>query len=129
MMKLKFLTISIFALTASVVSSHAQEYKSVKELREAVRLFDVGMHTRSKTIMNNVAREYGSADAKGYAVLCDVISLTPGYEVRMENFFAECPYSKLVPQIKFRHSLNLFHAGNYQAALSGFDAITPKMLY
>ena len=128
-MKLKFLTISILALAAFATPSQAQEHKSVKELREAVRLFDVGMHARSKTIMNKVAREYGSVDAKGYAVLCDVIAQAPGYEVRMNEFFTECPYSKLVPQIKFRHSLNLFHAGNYEAALAGFESVNPKMLY
>lgn len=128
-MKLKFFTISILALAAFSTLSYANEHKSVKELREAVRLFDIGMHARSQTILNKVGREYGSADAKGYAVLCDVLASTPGYEVRMAKFFNECPYSKLVPQIKYHHALNLFHSGNYSEALEGFDSIKPKALY
>ena len=129
MMKLKFLTISILTLAAFATPSQAQEHKSVQELREAVRLFDVGMHARSKTILNKVAEEYGSTDAEGYAVLCDVLTQSPGYETRMEKFFTECPYSKLVPQIKYQHALHLFHAGNYEAALAGFNDIDYKMLY
>ena len=88
-MKLNFFTISILALAAFSTLSYANEHKSVKELREAVRLFDIGMHARSQTILNKVGREYGSADAKGYAVLCDVLASTPGYEVRMAKFFKE----------------------------------------
>jgi hypothetical protein len=129
MMKLKFLTIPFLALTMLAVPSQAAQnaysapgdHDSVKELREAVRLFDIGMHGRSQTLLDKVAREYGSADAKGYAVLCDVITEAPGYEVRINNFFEECPYSKLVPQIKYHHALNLFHAGEYAAALSIFE--------
>ena len=136
-MKLKFLTIPFLALTMLAVPSRAAQeahsatgdHKSVKELREAVRLFDIGMHARSKTILDKVAREYGSADAKGYAVLCDVVASAPGYEVRMNGFFEECPYSKLVPQIRYRHALNLFHSGEYAAALSTFESVKPSMLY
>jgi tetratricopeptide (TPR) repeat protein len=76
-----------------------------------------------------VAREYGSADAKGYSVLCDVIAATPGYETRMDTFFAECPYSKLIPQIRYRHALNLFYAGQYAEALEAFESVKPKQLY
>ena len=79
--------------------------------------------------MDKVAREYGSADAKGYSVLCDVIAATPGYETRMDTFFAECPYSKLIPQIRYRHALNLFYAGQYAEALEAFESVKPKQLY
>ena len=137
MMKLKFLTISFWALTSlSLFSLASQEVSSpfgdngsVKELREAVRLFDLGMHARSKSILEKVAREYGSVDAKGYAVLCDVIAAVPGYEARMSSFLADYPYSKLVPQLKYRHALNLFHSGNYAAALDMFDGVSVKALY
>lgn len=128
-MKLKFLTISILALTAFSAPSEAEEYRSVKELREAVRLFDTGMRGRAGNIMDRVAQEYGSADARGYSVLCDVMAGTPGYQTRMENFFNECPYSKLISQIKYRHAQNLFYAGNYEDALKYFDQIKLKNLY
>ena len=137
MIKLKFLTISFWALTSlSMLSLSSQEapsslggHGSVKDLREAVRLYDLGMHGRSRSILEKVAREYGSVDAKGYSVLCDVIAAVPGYEARMNSFLDECPYSKLIPQLKFRHALNLFHSGNYPAALDMFDAVSVKMLY
>ena len=128
-MKLKFLTISILALTAFSAPSDADEYKSLKELREAVRLYDVGMHGRSKTYMDNVAKEYGSVDARAYSVLCDVVANAPGYQALMERFFSEYPYSKLIPQIKFRHAQNLFYSGNYEEALKFFDEIKPKDIY
>ena len=128
-MKLKFLTISILALTAFSAPSEAEEYRSVKELREAVRLFDTGMRGRAGNIMDRVAQEYGSADARGYSVLCDVMAGTPGYQTRMENFFNECPYSKLISQIKYRHAQNLFYAGNYEDALKYYAKIKLKTLY
>ena len=129
MMKLKFLTISILALTAFSAPSEAEEYRSVKELREAVRLFDTGMRGRAGNIMDKVAKEYGSADARGYSVLCDVMAGMPGYQTRMENFFRDCPYSKLIPQIKYRHAQNLFYAGNYGEALKYYDQLKLKTLY
>ena len=137
MMKLKFLTIPFLALTTLVDPSQAAQnahsvhgdHMSVKELREAVRLYDIGMRGRSKTLLEKVAREYGSADAKGYAVLCDVVTSAPGYEVSMNDFLEECPYSKLVPQIRYRHALNLFHNADYASALSTFEMLKPGMLY
>ena len=137
MMKLKILTISfltltslsLFSLASQEVYSSLGDNGSVKELREAVRLFDLGMHGRSRTILEKVAREYGAVDAKGYAVLCDVITAAPGYEIRMKRFFDDYPYSKLIPQLKFRHALNLFHSGNYAAALEMFDAVSADVLY
>ena len=137
MMKLKILTISFLTLTSlSLFSLESQEVhssfgdnESVKELREAVRLFDLGMHGRSRTILEKVAREYGAVDAKGYAVLCDVIAAAPGYETRMKSFFDNYPYSKLISQLKFRHALNLFHSGNYAEALEMFEAVSADVLY
>ena len=62
MMKLKFLTISILALIAFSAPSEAEEYRSVKELREAVRLFDTGMRGRAGNIMDKVAKEFKEND-------------------------------------------------------------------
>ena len=109
MIKLKFLTISFWALTSlSLLSLSSQEapsslggHGSVKDLREAVRLYDLGMHGRSRSILEKVAREYGSVDAKGYSVLCDVMAAVPGYEARMNSFLDECPLYKLYRYLLF----------------------------
>ena len=129
MMKLKFLTISILALTAFSAPSNAGDYESVKDLREAVRLYDIGIRGHSKTLLDEVAKEYGAVDARGYSVLCDVVAKTPGYETTMEEFFKAYPYSKLIPQIKYRHAQNLFYSQNYEDALKIYDEIKPKSLY
>ena len=91
--------LSLFLLTCALQAGEiyaAQAVdgrKSVKELREAVRLFDIGMIGRSKVILDDVVKETGTADSRGYALVCEIMAGTPGYEVRMERFLKECHYS------------------------------------
>lgn len=99
-----------------------------KEMREAVRLFDIGMLGRSRTMLEDVAKATGSADSRGYALLCDIISGAPGYERQMGAFLRDCPYSIWVPEVKYRHALNLFHSGDYKAASAVLDSLDQKQI-
>ena len=119
---------SVDAGAESLALQGPDDIKAVKELREAVRLYDIGMLGRSKSMLENISKKMSSADARGYAVLCDVITSAPGYEVRMERFFDECPYSIWVPEIQFRHALNIFHSGDYKAASSALESLDPKQI-
>lgn len=130
--------LSIFALlcalystetnAASVVATGPEDHKNLKELREAVRLYDIGMLGRSKAMLETVSKKTASADSRGYALLCDVVTSAPGYEVRMAVFFQECPYSIWIPEVKFRHALNLFHSGDYKAASAEFENLDVKQI-
>lgn len=130
--------LSIFALLCALHSAETKAaplpvegpegQKSVKELREAIRLYDIGMLGRSKAMLENVSKKTTSADARGYALLCDVVTSAPGYEIRMEKFFQECPYSIWVPEVKFRHALNIFHSGDYKAATVILESLDPKQI-
>ena len=126
--------LSLFLLTCALQAGEiyaAQAVdgrKSVKELREAVRLFDIGMIGRSKVILDDVVKETGTADSRGYALVCEIMAGTPGYEVRMEKFLRECHYSIWVPEVKYRHALNLFHAEDYKSASAVLETIDVKQI-
>lgn len=137
MMKLKNLTLSFLALgffglsaaTAQETGDIPEDHDDVKQLRQAVRLFDMGMLGHSKTILESISEEKESVDAAGYSLLCDIISATPGYEVRMDKFFQTHPYSTVVPLANYFHALNLFHDEEYAQALKVFDIVDPQNLY
>lgn len=137
MMKLRNLTISFLALALSAVPvtvaaegiSGSQDRKAVRELREALRLHDMGMTDRASTMLRDISLRTGSVDAEGYSVLCDVITAVPGYEIRMDRFLSSRTYSRLVPQIRYQHALNLFRAGDYKTASEWLETIKPGQLY
>ena len=52
----------------------------------------------------------------------------PGYEASMKEFMRTHPYSIHVPQIRYRHALNLFDSQKYKAASVHFAQIAPKQL-
>ena len=130
--------LSIFLLACALQANDAKvalaqegnpsDLKSIKQLREAVRLYDIKMLGRSKTMLNQVAKQTGSADSRGYAVLCEVVAGVPGYEAHMQTFLKECPYSIWAPEVKYRHALNLFHSGDYVAASKILEELDQKQL-
>lgn len=104
------------------------ERDGLKELREAVRLYDIGMVGRSSTMLDILSKKTGSADSEGYSILCDVVTGAPGYEVSMEEFFQKHPYSVLIPEIKYRHALNVFAKEDYKLAAEIFETIPSKRI-
>ena len=101
----------------------------VQEFRDAMRLYDKEMYSRSKLMFDRISKENGTADPAGYALLCDVRVDKPGYENSLKSFLVEYPYSALIPQIKFYHALNLFDKQNYAEASKVFCELNVKHLY
>ena len=100
----------IFALASLIVSSSSfnawgdgtsKIYTDVpvKEFREALRLRDAGLKSRSSVLFDDITRKVRHADAEGYSLLNDVMMNVPGYQGRMEDFIASAHQSVLKPQI------------------------------
>ena len=111
-------------LAAGSLSAQTSEY------RDALRLYEKGMFSRSKMIFDGIeADTQRKADPAGYSLLCDVRANVPGYEGRIDVFVDRYPYSVLLPQIRFYHALNLFDAGEYEAAAEQFAAVPESSLH
>lgn len=120
------LTLMLISAVAAVLSSSAQ----IPDYRDALRLYDKGMFSRSKMMFDEIVRETErKADPAGWSLLCDVRSNVPGYENRIGTFVAEYPYSVLIPQVRFHHALNLFDAQDYKSASEQFSLIRETSLY
>ncbi len=94
----------------------------------ALHLYDRGVYSRAMSIFDDIALNTGSAEAKGYSVLCSAALGSRGYVARIENFAQEYPYSPLIPQMWFRHAGNLFEQSDYAGAAAYFDGITENSL-
>lgn len=99
-----------------------------KEFEDALQLYDRGVYSRAMCIFDDIASRTGSPDAKGYSVLCSVSLGAAGYLARIEEFVRDYPYSRLIPQMWFRHAGNLFEKSEYAQALNYFSSISEKSL-
>ena len=64
--------LSGFAADAQVSGTVGLDRSHSKEFREALRLHDYGMYSRSRQSFDELSRKTGAADPEGYAVLNDV---------------------------------------------------------
>ena len=122
MMKLTIILASVM-LAALPVSAQTDDYK------QALRLYEKGMLSRSEMMFDNIAEQTRKADPAGYSLLCDVRTNAPGYERRIQEYVDAYPYSVLLPQIHYHHALNLFDAGRYKEASNVFAQLKEKNLY
>ena len=119
------LTAILVAACLAIMPTAAQ----TNDYDKALRLYDKGVLSHSSTMFERLAQKTAESDPVGYSVLCDVRLQVRGYENKMNAYFAEYPYSTLIPQITYRHALNLFDAGNYAEALQQFAKLKLKSLY
>ncbi|MBO7192398.1 MAG: tetratricopeptide repeat protein [Bacteroidales bacterium] len=123
-MKILSLTTVIFILTLlSGLQMKAQE------LREAMRLYDNSMFSRSRDVFQDISSDAVSSDPEGFAVLSQVRAKSAGYETVMNDFVTRNPHSVLIPQIKWYHAMNLFDSQDYKTAGAVLDEIKIKSLY
>lgn len=101
------------ALSALVLSATAL---SANDYREILKLQQRGMHNRASILHNELSREIKSSEPEGYAILCDIMMGMDAYQARMEDYIARNPHSVLVPQLRYRHALNLFDQQDYEGA-------------
>ena len=128
-MKLNVVISAVVAFLPVAVSLPAWGEDLHGEARQALRLYEKGMYGRSGMMFDRIARESGKADPAGWSLLCDVEAETPGYAERIETFVSEYPYSALIPQIRFRHALNLFDDRDYKAASEVLAEVDESSLY
>ena len=135
-MNIKTFTATIIAAFAILSASDASAYavkttdgqEDLKEFRDAVRLYEKGMVNRSRTMFDAISDKGAKADCEGYSVLGDVLMNTPGYELKMQEFLQNQPYSIHIPQIRYAHALNVFDAQDYKAAAEEFALLNTKQL-
>ena len=116
---MRFLSLAISAMlliSANVCRVSAQNTIGHQELRDAVRLYDNSMFSRSRTVMDDISERTMSSDPEGFSVLSQVRSGDSGYERVMESFISRYPHSVHVPQIRWHHAMNLFNSQDYKAA-------------
>lgn len=99
-----------------------------RHFRDAVRLYDYGMYSRSRLYFDEAEEKMMSSDPQGYEVLCDVRQQVPGYERDMNSFIADSPQSSLIPHIRYAHALNLFDSQDYTSSEKLMDQINVKHL-
>ena len=115
-------------ISATVLASTAYAATDSRELRDVLRLQDAGMHSRSRILFEDRYRHSDKLADEGYGLMSEVIMDVPGYEADMWLFIKENPHSVLVPQLRYRHALNLFDDGDYIAAGVQLDTIAPVQL-
>ena len=125
-MKLKYILAGLAAAMLSVSALYADG--TVREYREILRMQESGMHSRSRHLFHRNSNKSKDADIKGQAVLSEVIMKVPGYEASLSEYIQDNPHSVLVPQILYRHALNLFDAQKYQDAGVYFSIVSPTQI-
>ena len=86
------------------------------EFREAVRLYENGMYSRSRTLFEKIGEDYSAVAPEAYSVLAQVREKTSGYAKAADAFLEENPHSVLVPQIRWHYAMNLFDDHYYKSA-------------
>ena len=99
-----------------------------KDFKEALRLYERGMTSRASSVLETIPEGVTAISPEEYAVLADVVMNIPGYHSGMEEFLKNNPESVLAFQIRYRHALNLFDAGNYQGAMGAFAGLYKENL-
>ena len=122
-----FLALSASADNAGMCADGASV--RINDFRDAMRLYDKEMYSRSRMMFDKVESGTSVPDAAGYSLLCDVRDDMPGYVNRIDAFVAAHPYSALIPQIRFHHALNLFDKNDYKGASEIFAGLKEKSLY
>ena len=123
---MRFLSVTasvLLLLLAAAQSVNAQDY------RDALRLYDNSMFSRSRDLFDEEAEKSLASDPEGRSVLSQVRAEVPGYETAMEAFMARNPHSIHVPQIKWHHAMNLFDRQDYKGAGEVLAEIEIKRLF
>lgn len=94
--------------------------------RRARELYDHGMYAEAKRAFETISDD---PIARGWAVLCAVALKQDDAPTLMDRYFAEAPFSTVIPQILYRHAGNLFERGEYEEAVTIYETIDEKDLY
>ena len=127
-MKNKLIAVFLFAtLLCAGTGAFAQE-RTAAAYRRALDLYEHGMFERAGTLFDEISSSTGDVMAEGYRVLCATRLQENGYETLVSEYIGAHPYSKLIPQIRFYHGLNLFDLEDYKSAAEEFALLDTKSL-
>ena len=122
-------------LAASPADIHAASVENTgrtvcdRDLKHAVELYGRGLYAQAESILDGLPEECRTEESEGYRVLCSVCLGREGYHAMMENYIERYPYSGLIPQMRFRHALNLFDAEDYAGASAELEQLSRRQLY
>ena len=122
-------------LAASPADIHAASVENTgrtvcdRDLKHAVELYGRGLYAQAESILDGLPEECRTEESEGYRVLCSVCLGRGGYHAMMENYIERYPYSGLIPQMRFRHALNLFDAEDYAGASAELEQLSRRQLY
>ena len=122
-------------LAASPADIHAASVQNTgrtvcdRDLKHAVELYGRGLYAQAESILDGLPEECRTEESEGYRVLCSVCLGREGYHAMMENYIERYPYSGLIPQMRFRHALNLFDAEDYAGASAELEQLSRRQLY
>ena len=122
-MNRKYIIAGLTALLMSVVAVSATDFREILKFQQR------GMHNRASVLYSGLSKKVISSDPEGYAILCDAMMNMHAYQVRMDDYIARNPHSVLVPQLKFRHALNLFEVQDYAGAAEVFADIPASQIF
>ena len=100
----------------------------VKDYKLALSLYNRGIYDRAKYIFEEINREEKNLDAESYALLCSVLLKSEGYEKSIDKYINLYPYSGYIPEIRYRHALNLFDDAEFNMASTYFELISKRQL-
>ena len=101
------------------VQAYGRDYRD-KDFKKAQTLYGHNMFGEAKLLFEGVAEKSENPLAEGYALLCSISLMEEDYPDRMNRYISDFPYSGLVPQIRYRHALNLFDTEDYAGASEAF---------
>ena len=82
---MKILSLTTFICVLALLTGF--EVKA-QELRDAMRLYDNTMFSRSRTLFDEISSDAVSSDPEGFEILGQVRAETVGYEALMDDFIA-----------------------------------------
>lgn len=101
------------------VQAYGRDYRD-KDFKKAQTLYGHNMFGEAKLLFEGIAEKSENPLAEGYALLCSISLMEEDYPDRMNRYISDFPYSGLVPQIRYRHALNLFDTEDYAGASEAF---------
>lgn len=126
---------TIVILLSFSVSAYADGAKTgssrlnSKEYRDILRLSESGMYSRSLLELERLYKKVGNSDPEARALLSEISMNLPGYQGHFDAFVERYPHSTLIPQMRYRHALNLFDRKSYPEAYEQFSLLNEKRIY
>ncbi|MBR6246650.1 MAG: tetratricopeptide repeat protein [Bacteroidales bacterium] len=113
--------VNILTTALAIVLSASEPQLGPDSFEYGLSLYEKGMYSRARTVFEGLEKD---SQTEGYAVLCAICMQAEGYQVLLDNYVTKYPWSGLLPKLYWRHGLNLFDQGAYEAASEAFLVVS-----